>query len=147
VVPQAWQPDHRHVTRYVPEWTFIVCHPAPWREPLFIFSIFPRKARLGREDWLCNGVVFTHEENDVQKKAYYNDLVSAFLSLIEDDQRKIPVFQDPVNYLYTLIRIIAARIDILQQCVDIESHPWRTTNVWLSVRALARRYEQELAGT
>jgi hypothetical protein len=146
VVPQVCH-DSRHAVRYVPEWTFVICHPAPRRCPLFFFSIFPRKARLGREDWLCKGIICTHEENNVQRSASYEDLVSAFLSLIEADQREIPVFQDPSNYICTLVRRIAARIDALQQCVDIVSHPWRTTNVWFSMRALARRYEQELAET
>jgi hypothetical protein len=70
------------------------------------------------------------------------ELMSAFLYLIEIDQLNMADSQDSVSYDHRLMQRMAAQIDALQQCCDTQSRLHTATDVWHSVRALARRYEQ-----
>ena len=123
---------------------FVVCHPAEERgfiEPLLVFSIFLEKARLSEPGWLIRGNA--GRPNTVAERA----LVNAFISLIETDQREIPSPQDLQAYLDILWPKVIARIDALQQCCDCQRRPSIAPRSGHSMRAVAARYVQRLAGT
>jgi hypothetical protein len=127
VIPHAWDSDLLWAVRYIPEWSFIVCYPTPRDMPLFMFSIFPAKARLGQDDWLCGGNFYLR--NDDSQREVHMKMVLVFLWLIRIDQLNMADSQDSVSYLHGLVERIAARIDALQQCCDILSRLHTATDV------------------
>lgn len=106
--------DPRWLVRHIPEWMFVVWHPCPEQDPLFYFSIFPEKARRGIPGWLIPGLVGWHD-------VAYLDLIQAFVFLVDMDKREMLPSRYPELYSRTLVRKIGARIDALQQYVEIQT--------------------------
>ena len=103
---------------------FVVCRPGMGPElPLFLFSIFPEKARLSESGWLFAGKAHLSEPTDTNPDM---DLISAFLALIKSDQGEIPFSQDLLIYFSDLMRTVLARIDALLEGVYCQSDPSMT---------------------
>lgn len=128
-----------------PEWMFVVCRPGMGPELLlFVFSIFPEKARLSEPGWLFEGRARRSDPNDANPNM---DLISAFLALIKSDQGEIPFSQEPLIYFSDLMGMVIARIDALLEGVYCQSNPSMTCDRRDSMAALAQQFRQRFTGT
>jgi hypothetical protein len=137
-VPEQFRPDLRAIVRYIPEWVFVVCHPAQEGERLLAFSIFLEKARLSEPGWLVR------RDPDRPDTIAYKALIDTFMSLVQADRREIPLSQDLPHYHHSLMVKVTARIDALQQCVDCQRRPHIAPAIWRLVRRMVQHHLRNL---